>query len=171
MTRWGDPAAFCVALHKRLLGSLVLFCGDVATAEEITQEALARALERWTRVSQMQSPEAWTYRTAFNLARSSFRRRFLERNATRRAAGAEAIDLPDAAIAIAVRQAVGALPSRQRAAIVARYYAGLSVAETAEALRCAPGTVKALTHKAISRLRSGGLAVDDEEAEADATHS
>jgi DNA-directed RNA polymerase specialized sigma24 family protein len=65
-----------------------------------------------------------------------------------------------------VRSAVSALPDRQRAVIVARFYLGYDVAGTAALLDCAPGTVKAATHQALANLRTSGL-VDDipEEAE------
>ena len=54
---------------------------------------------------------------------------------------------------IAVREAIVGLPARQRAAVVLRYHADLSVDDTAAVMRCAPGTVKALTHQALERLR------------------
>jgi RNA polymerase sigma-70 factor (ECF subfamily) len=166
-----DPDRFCRALSPRLVGSLVLFCGDRGLAEELAQEALARAFERWDRVSRMDAPEAWVYRTAFNLARTQGRRRTLERRAQRQLALAPAPALPDSATAVALRDAVAALPPRQRAAVVARFYAGLSVAQAATALGCAPGTVKALVHQGVARLRESGLVDealdghDDEEAE------
>ena len=164
----GDPAVFCADLHRRLLGSMVLFCGDRMLAEEITQEALARALERWRYVGAMASPEAWTYRVAFNLGRSWFRRLGSERRANERIARGEVVaPLPDAAAAVAVREAVLALPERQRGVIVARYFAGLSIEETAEAMHCAQGTVKSLTHKALQNLRRTGLG-NGEEVEIDA---
>jgi RNA polymerase sigma factor (sigma-70 family) len=50
---------------------------------------------------------------------------------------------------------VCALPERQRAVVVLRFYEDLSEAETAEALGCAPGTVKSQTHVAIRALRRG----------------
>jgi RNA polymerase sigma factor (sigma-70 family) len=55
--------------------------------------------------------------------------------------------------AMAVREAVAALPDRQRAAVVLRYLADLPVAAVAEALDCAPGTVRSLTSQGIERLR------------------
>ena len=70
--------------------------------------------------------------------------------------------LPDTTAAIAVRDAVLALPRRQRAAVIARFYAGLSVADAATALQCAPGTVKALVHQAVANLRAAGLTDVDE---------
>jgi RNA polymerase sigma factor (sigma-70 family) len=154
--------AFCNALTGRLVGSLLLFCGSRDTAEDVAQEALARTMERWDRVRVMESPEAWTYRTAFNIARSQARRRMVERRAVRRLGMRRAAVAPDTAAAIAIRDAVTALPSRQRAAIIARYYAGLSVDEAAHVLNCAPGTVKSLVFKALANLRNAGL-VDEPE--------
>ena len=52
-----------------------------------------------------------------------------------------------------VRSALARLPLRQRAAVVLRFLGGLSVAEVAEAMGCAEGTVKATLHGALRRLR------------------
>jgi RNA polymerase sigma factor (sigma-70 family) len=157
-----EPEGFCTRMLPRLVGSLVLYCGDRPLAEELAQEALARAVEHWGRVGTMASPEAWTYRTAFNLARSSFRRTAAERRAHRKLG--RPAPLPDTVDAIAVRDAVRALPPRQRAVIVTRFYLGCDVAETARILGCRPGTVKAHTFKALANLRAAGLAdVDPDE--------
>jgi RNA polymerase sigma-70 factor (ECF subfamily) len=98
---------------------------------------------------------AWTYRVAVNLANSWLRRRMAERRAHARLSGraASAHTDPDPADAVAVRRAVGALPRRQRTALVLRYYADLPVAEVAALMGCAPGTVKSLTSKALTALR------------------
>src|SRR5581483_8077717 len=106
-----DCETFCRALGPRLVGSLLLFTGDRALAEELAQEALARAFQHWDRVGTMAAPEAWAYRVAFNLARSSFRRRAVERRAQRGALGAGPVgfDAADPAVAVAVRAAVAAL--------------------------------------------------------------
>lgn len=71
--------------------------------------------------------------------------------------------LPDATDAIALRDAVRMLAARQRAVIVARFYLGLDVAETASVLGCREGTVKAHTFKALANLRSAGLIDASEE--------
>jgi RNA polymerase sigma-70 factor, ECF subfamily len=60
---------------------------------------------------------------------------------------------PDAGAALAVRQAVAALPPRQRAALVLRHVGGYSVAETAALLDVSEGAVKQLTHRAAVALR------------------
>jgi RNA polymerase sigma factor (sigma-70 family) len=49
--------------------------------------------------------------------------------------------------------ALGRLPRRQQAAVVLRYYEGLSEAETAEVLGCTVGTVKSSTSRALAKLR------------------
>jgi len=165
-----DQEAFVLALRAGLVGSLVLFCGDRGVGEELAQDALARALERWGQVGKLASRETWTYRTGFNLARSWARRRSAERRAYARLAVDTPV-LPDTATAVAVRLAIATLPVRQRAALVARYYADLSIDESAEVLGCAPGTVKALVHQGIEGLRRSGLVdvLDREEVNTDAT--
>jgi RNA polymerase sigma-70 factor (ECF subfamily) len=160
-----EPAAFCRAIRDRLVGSLTLYCGDRAVAEELAQEALVRLWERWDRVSAMASPEAWTYRTAFNLASSWGRRRSAERRANRRSLRITTTQVDDPAMVETVRSAVAALPQRQRAIVVCRFYLTMTVAETAEALGCAEGTVKSATHQALANLRAAGLVDDLQEVE------
>jgi RNA polymerase sigma factor (sigma-70 family) len=103
----------------------------------------------------MEAPHAWAYRVALNLAASRFRRRAAERRAYQRLGRTPDGDAtPDPAAVVAVREALRSLPERQRAAVVLRYFADLSVADTSSALRCQPGTVKALTSQGIAALRS-----------------
>jgi RNA polymerase sigma-70 factor (sigma-E family) len=150
-----DVSAFCRRLHPRLVGALGLHCGDARVAEELTQEALARVWERWPTVRAADSPDAWTFRVAFNLAGSRYRRRQAEQRAYGRMGVRRDDDhAPDAADSITVRDAVASLPPRQRAVIVLRYFADLSVDDTASAMGCAPGTVKSLTSRAIDGLRA-----------------
>lgn len=148
-----DPEKFCEDTRGRLVAALVLYTGDRHVAEDLAQEALARAWERWDRVGAMASPEGWTFRTARNLAVSRWRRRGIERRAHRSATPV----VVDPAEGIAIRDAVASLPERQRATVIARFYLGLSVAEAAEHLDCAEGTVKAATSQALDRLRAQGL--------------
>lgn len=152
-----EVVAFCTALHPVLVGGLTLHCRDRGVAEDVAQETLVRVWERWATVQAMPSPEAWAWRVALNLTVSRFRRRAAEGRANARLAGRPAevaSSGPDLADGLAVRAAVGALPERQRAVLVLRFYADLPVAAVAEVLGCAPGTVKSLTHKAVNGLRS-----------------
>jgi len=52
-----------------------------------------------------------------------------------------------------LRAAVAALPARQRATLVLRFYCDLSVDQCAEVLGCSPGTVKSQTARALDAVR------------------
>jgi RNA polymerase sigma-70 factor (ECF subfamily) len=160
-----DVEHFCNSVYPRLVGALSLAHGDRALAEELAQEALSRIIERWDRVQQLDDPDGYTIQTGFNLGRSWWRRRTAERRAHARAGFTGHRDAHhdhDVADVLAVRQALTALPPRQQQAILHRYYLGRSVAQTAELMGCAEGTVKALTSQAIDSLRQAGLGVTDE---------
>jgi RNA polymerase sigma-70 factor (sigma-E family) len=153
--RDADVTAFCRRVYPRLVGALGLHCGDGRVAEELAQETLTRVWERWPTVRAADSPDAWTFRVAFNLANSRFRRRAAEERAYGRLGiRRDADELPNTADAIAVRDAVASLPPRQRAVILLRYFTDFSVEDTATAMGCAPGTVKSLTSRAIDGLRA-----------------
>ncbi|HEY7135239.1 MAG TPA: sigma-70 family RNA polymerase sigma factor [Acidimicrobiia bacterium] len=157
-----DLARFCAAEYPRLVGALSLYCGERDLAQELAQEALARACAHWASVRQKDSPSAWTYRVAINLANSHFRRRAAGRRAAARH-GPDAESLThDPATKLAVRDAVAALPKREREVLVLRYFADFSIHDVAALMRCPEGTVKTLTHRGIERLRRSGL-VDEHE--------
>lgn len=144
--------AFCESNKQRLVGFLTLHCGDPLTAEELAQEVLAKVCLRWRLVQRMANPEAWMFRVAINLANSYFRRMQAERKARERIGSASHGPDPDPTDAIAVRQALANLPKRQRAVLVLRFYADLSVRDVAEALDIPEGTVKTLTRRGLKRL-------------------
>jgi RNA polymerase sigma factor (sigma-70 family) len=163
MTASDELDAVYTRLFPKLVGMVSLYCGDRWVAEEIAQETLSRLWERSSSHPPIDSPDAWTYRVAMNLANSWFRRRAIEGRA-RAQLRSTAVEREqhDTDESFAVRAALTRLPRRQRQAVVLRYYADLSVEATAEVMRCAPGTVKAHTHKAMAELARAGL-VDDEE--------
>jgi RNA polymerase sigma factor (sigma-70 family) len=100
------------------------------------------------------------HRVSLNLVRSHARRRKVAAAQPRVAVDA-ATDPPDPSDAVAVRAEILRLPERQRVALVLRFFADLSVRETAVAMRCPEGTVKTLTHRAIESLRRTGLVTDE----------
>lgn len=156
-------AEFCRREHPRLVGALSLYCGDPAVAEELAQEALIRAADRWPQVGQMAAPGAWLHRVAMNLCRSWFRRKRAERRANARVAGERAMPLlASDCDAVVIREEVARLPPRQRQAVVLRYYLDLSVQDTADALGLSPTAASSLTHRAISRLREQMLPAPEE---------
>lgn len=146
--------AFCRAQHAGLVGAVALVCGDRALAEELVQTALERAWVRWQAVQRMDSPGGWVRQVAFNLARSSLRRRAAERRANRRTGIAGPVQPEDSATVLTVRSALCDLPARQREALVHRYHGGLDTAQTAAAMGISAGAVKQLVHRGTSALRA-----------------
>lgn len=143
--------AVCRAEFPRLIGLITLQVGDRHVAEELAQDALTELILRWDKVDR---PEAWLTRVALNVSNSWLRRRSAERRAYRRHGHTHDLHRdPEAADAVALSRAVAALPARQRTAVAMRFYEQCSVAETAEFMGCAEGTVKALTHRAMTALR------------------
>jgi RNA polymerase sigma-70 factor (ECF subfamily) len=145
--------AFFNSERNRVFGSLVLYLGDRGVAEEITQEAFARALVRWKTVSQADRPDAWVYSVAFNLSKSHLRRTHAERRArTRLGSREEAGRDSDIAMIVTVRTAILSLPRRERIAIVLRYYVDLQIRDIALIMNCPEGTVKTLIHRSVKLL-------------------
>jgi RNA polymerase sigma factor (sigma-70 family) len=154
-----ELAEFCQAEHGRLVGTLSLYCHDRHVAEELAQDALVRVIRDWSAVRRLDSPSAWAHRLAINLANAHLRRRLAERRAMRRLSGRRAPRHdPDTPTAVAVRAAVAALPRRERAVVVLRFFADFSVQSVGELLGLPEGTVKTLTARALASLRATGLA-------------
>lgn len=140
--------------HPLLLGAMLLHCGDRLLAEELAQEALAIACDRWQEVSRMASPRAWLYRVAINLSSSWFRRRAAERRANARHGAVEAHhDDADVALRLVIRDAVKQLPDMQRTALVCRHYLRLTTAETAVLMGCSEEAVRQSASRAARALR------------------
>lgn len=168
MTQQAEFAAFCRAQHPRLVGALTLYTGDADLAHDLTQDTLARLWRNWRRVRTAASPEAYAYRAAMNVAKNHFRWRAGQRRRHQRVAQLQGSVHHDAdrAIAVAVREAVAALPTRKRAALVLRYFADLSVAQTAEIMGVPDNTVKTLTRRALHDLRHLVDGADEEASHA-----
>jgi len=140
------------AQHPRLVSALAVISGERDAAVEATDEAFARALERWDRVGAMQSPGGWTYRVALNVSRRLMRRRSLERRAAERAAAGRRDEPPSPAWSGEVWDALVRLPLRQRTAVALTYVSDLPNETVAAVMDIAPGTVAATLHAARSRL-------------------
>jgi RNA polymerase sigma factor (sigma-70 family) len=148
-----DAGRFLADVGGRLVGALTIRVGDRRIAEELAQEALARAWSDWARVSVMENPTGWVYRVGFNLAASHWRRAVARRRVERAGRTDEPALHLMTAEAIALRAAIAELSDQQQRVVILRYYAGLDVAATAEALGVSTGTVKTQTARAMARLR------------------
>ena len=88
-----------------------------------------------------------------NLARSYHRRRTIERRYAERQVVATTEAPPDLSGRDEIRDALMALPIRQRTAVVLRYCEDLSEDQTAELMRCRPAAVRSLVARGVGNLR------------------
>jgi RNA polymerase sigma-70 factor (sigma-E family) len=148
---------FMASRAPALLRFAYLLTGDRHLAEDLIQEALARAHRRWGRILRTDSPDAYVRRMVLNQLLSWQRKRsFGERAmaAPPEPTGAVSADPADAlAHRDEIWTALAALPPQQRAVLVLRYYEDLDDAAIADAIGCAPATVRGHAARALNRLR------------------
>jgi RNA polymerase sigma-70 factor (sigma-E family) len=145
-----------------LLWTAYLIVGDLHEAEDLVQETLFKVAKRWPKVSRMDYPAAYARRIVLNLAlrgspkRSRRRTELSETRPGDAAAPAAPLDRHDELYA-----ALAALPPRQRAVLVLRYFLDLSEAEVAAALQCSLGTVKSTASRGLARLEQTLRPIND----------
>ena len=142
--------AFYRASRTSIGRALALATGDVDLAADATDEAMARAYERWAMVSRLDRPEGWVYRVGLNWSVSILRRR---RRSPHRLYEPITVDGPQVADPD-VRDALGVLDVKHRSVVVCRHLLGWSVADTATALGVREGTVKSRLHRALQILQN-----------------
>jgi len=122
--------------------------GDRSDAEDVAQEALARAALRWSRLHER--PEGWVSRVAANQAIDRYRRRRRQPHIPAGPLGVVDARLGERGDLVA---ALRKLPRRQREVVVLRYLADFSEADVALALGCSVGAVKSQASRGLSSLR------------------
>ncbi|MFS0702773.1 SigE family RNA polymerase sigma factor [Cellulomonas sp. 179-A 4D5 NHS] len=142
--------------HPALVGYACLFTTNRPAAEDLVQDALVRTFSR---------PRALTDRhTAEGFVREVIRTTFLDQLRRKRTWTSRAHlfvqpeaadDTPDrsAAAAVDVQSALNALPARERACVVLRYFDDLPVADIAQALGISAGSVKRYLSDGTAKLR------------------
>jgi len=142
--------------------------GDVDKARDATQETAVRFLRQLPLFRGESQLRTWALGIAINVAREMRRSPHVRAgavedwdaigdSATGRRGPAQRPS-PEMAAELAeqrdrLRAVLADLPERQREAVVLRFFEELSVAETAAAMNCAAGTVKATVHQALRALR------------------
>lgn len=153
VTRGEDFDDFVRGSATRLLRTAVLLTGDRSAGEDLLQDVFERVYIRWRRIHT--APEAYARRALVNAAVNRWRSH-LRRPEVGLTASHDR-PTPDGADTLATRAGMmtvlQALPPRQRAVIVLRYYEDLTEAQTAEVLGCSVGTVKSQSHRALTKLR------------------
>jgi RNA polymerase sigma-70 factor (sigma-E family) len=155
-SRRDDEFTQYVAARLGMLRRLAfLLCQDWYRADDLVQAAITRLYVHWGRASVLDHKDAYTrtilVREFLGEQRSGWARRVsLHPDAPDRPGLAP----PDRDEVLDVRAALVALPARQRATLVLRFYCDLSVEQTAELLGCSTGTVKSQTAKGLAALRN-----------------
>ena len=149
-------ADFVAARGTSLLRLARLACGSRDDAEDVLQTSLERAYRHWPKIHPGADPEPYVRRIIINAAISRARRRAILRILPYGTLPEPA--LSDQTSGVELRQilivGLRALPSRQRAVLVLRFWEDLTEAQTAEVMGCALGTVKSLTSRGLARLRT-----------------
>lgn len=155
----GDEVAFStfVGRHQdRLFRLARLWLADTQDAPDVVQEVLMRSYTGLRRFAFRAQPTTWLVRTTRNVCREFNRRRPVlaaSMAAEPVAAGTPEQDHSRCEMASEVHRLIERLSDRQRDVVVLRLFEELSVADTARVMGCRPGTVKALLHKAVQRLK------------------
>jgi len=142
----------------RLIRHGYALTGDMAEAQDIAQEAFARAWQRWALVRDCDSPEAWVRRVATNLAASRWRR-----IRTARAAAGRTVELHAPEVStdtVALVSGLRTLPERQRTVLVLHYMCDLTVDQIAAELACPSGSVKSWLSRGRAALAEAVRVVD-----------
>lgn len=145
-------SSFVAARGTALMRTAYLLTGNSRDAEDLLQDVLAKTYAAWPRIRSTDAAESYVRVALPRAAASWWRRR------RREVVVADPPDHASSAVDSFTDRSemwdhLRALPPRQRAVLVLRYYENLSEAEIAEALRCSTGTVKSQASKALANLR------------------
>ena len=143
----GEGIAHLYARRRDGLRRLAyLMTGSAQVAEDVVQDAFARAHTRWATID---APAAYVRATVVNLCIDWRRRAAMERERTPRPR-TDRMDPPEVD---EMWGRLAGLPGDQRVALVLRYYEDLAVDEIARLMGCPPVTVRTRIHRALTRLR------------------
>jgi RNA polymerase sigma-70 factor, ECF subfamily len=163
-----DFEEFYEASYRRVVALVAAIVGDLQQAEDIAQEAFARALTRWSHIARYDLPEAWVRRVALRLTVDAGRRMRRARIMTtllavgQRGGTADRYDPHDPLEATALSVAVMRLPLPQRQVLVLYYLADLPVDEIARDCGISVGTVRARLASARHQLHRDLTNTDEE---------
>ena len=150
-----DFERFVRLQSSRLLGTATLMVGDRGIAEDLTQETLIRVYRSWNSIEESSAAGADAHRTLVRLCRRRARGIRVRREVLTAEPDTDSACSFEGAVSTRMGLVKGLLdiPLRQRETVILRYYCGLTIAETGEALRCAEGTVKSQCAKGLLNLK------------------
>ena len=146
---------YAAARTPVLLRTAYLLCGDWHHAEDIVSTAVVKLFVAWKAACRADNIDAYVRQIVVRAWLDERRRPWRRER--------PAAELPDPPAysdlagtttdRVVLWRALNAMPARQRAVLVLRYYEDLSIEQTAQVLRCSAGAVKSMTHRALDTLR------------------
>lgn len=137
-------------LRRRLIVAMQALGATPDAADEIADEALLKAYERWAEVSQMANPAGWAYVVARNELRARARRGDVAKKLATMRTDTARRDEPVMADFDAM---IAALPPRRRHVVILRYVFNLTEPEIAQTLGVPRGTVSSRLRSSHAQLR------------------
>jgi RNA polymerase sigma-70 factor (ECF subfamily) len=135
-------------VKTRLYRTALLYLDSESMALDAVDEAIYKGFCAYGKLRQEAFFETWMTRILLNVCASELRRR-------RRETAAE--ELPETAAeefdALPLKDAIARLPQELRAVVVLRYFTGLTLEETAQALEVPRGTVSTRQRRALALLK------------------
>jgi RNA polymerase sigma factor (sigma-70 family) len=155
-SRQRDFAEFYRESKNQCLRAVLVSVGNQDAAQDLVDEAFARACASWRTVSVHPAPAAWVVRTALNVNISRWRRRRREVPVPDPGTVADSLEASGASdhqVDPRIMAALMRLPARQRQVVALRLFLDLGTSRTAEVLGITPSTVKAHLARALASLR------------------
>ncbi len=149
-----DFETYVARSRRGLLRFAIVLTNDPELAQDVVQEVLLKAGQRWRKIGRLDQPHAYVRRMLSNEVISQHRRwgrvearpeSDLDRPTADRLAGVDRRE--------AIVRELARLPVQQRAAVVLRYFEDLSDEQIGDILGCRPATVRAHLHRALQALR------------------
>ncbi|HEY3558813.1 MAG TPA: SigE family RNA polymerase sigma factor [Kribbella sp.] len=146
---------FAQSVIRRLRRTAYLMCGDWHRAEDAAQDALVKVYRRWHRINRANGLNSYAHQclvtAVLDQSRRPWRReRLVDADETVAMQPDPGGTVDDRLLVV---RALAALPPSQRACVVLRHYADLSLEQTADVLGISTGGVKSQTSRGLTRLR------------------
>ena len=133
-----------------------LLCGDLDRADDLVQTSVTKLYADWGRIRNVENLDGYARTIIVNTFLSEQRSPWWKRVTLGHEAAAEEPETvpADLDLSLDLDEALAAVPPRQRAVLVLRFYCDLSVQEAAAVLGCSTGNIKSQTSRGLSALRN-----------------
>jgi RNA polymerase sigma-70 factor (ECF subfamily) len=152
---------------KSLLATAFVLTGDLATAQDLTQEALLRTWARWPQVENYDDPHGWTRKVLYNLAVSKSRGDRIRRETP------SEVSRPTPAPAestLILAEALRSLPENQIRVLILHDGAGVPVREIAAEMQVPEGTIKSWLSRGRASAAKAMDSTDSKSKEGHVSH-